>query len=220
MTHGINYGANARREFLPYVPPTARSFLDVGCAKGGWCAGVRETFGSDVRVVGLEADHDDAVTARAAGFGDVVEGFFPQALTQVEGTFDVVTFWDVLEHLADPWEALRALTPALAPGGVVLASIPNITYLPALREIVTRGRFPYSMEGGIFDFTHLRFFTRDSMVEMFEDCGYDVVTCDGFYDILEVGHYRVLKPIRRLVNTWRWQNFLIVATPRAETATG
>lgn len=213
MTHGIAYGANSRREFLPYMPRSARSFLDVGCAQGGWLTTVRQEFGPDVRVAGVEATPEDAQAARDAGFPEVVTGYFPQALDQLEGRFDVVTFWDVLEHFVEPWDALRALAPRLSPDGVVVASIPNIAYLPALREIVLRGRFPYSRQGGIFDLTHVRFFTRASMIEMFEDCGYEVLGCEGAYDVLELGRYRLLKPLKPILKDWRWVNFVVTARP-------
>jgi len=38
---------------------------------------------------------------------------------------DVIALWHVLEHLAEPWECLKALVGNLTPGGVLLIAMPN-----------------------------------------------------------------------------------------------
>ncbi len=209
----MNYAALSRFELLPFLSPTARSFLDVGCADGGFGSTLRTAYGPEARIVGIEGNPEAAQHARAAGYDRVVTGFYPDALDELDDTFDVVAFNDVLEHLIDPWDALRKAHDVLNPRGIVVASIPNIQYLPALRDIAVHGRFDYTDAGGIFDRTHLRFFTRSTILQMFQDCGYAVQRCDGIWDILEVGRYRVLKPLSRVVGDRRWLNFVVVATP-------
>ena len=86
---------------------------------------------------------------------------------------DAVVFADVLEHLSDPAETLAFVRELLAPGGVVVTSIPNIAHWSARRE-VSRGRFPYS-DHGLFDRTHLRFFTRATARELATAAGYEVI---------------------------------------------
>jgi 2-polyprenyl-3-methyl-5-hydroxy-6-metoxy-1,4-benzoquinol methylase len=151
------------------VPPGAR-VLDVGCA-AGYLAGPLTEAGCVV--TGVEPDAAAAEGARARG-ATVTVGDFELAETRaaLAGPFDAVIFGDVLEHMRDPWAALAATTALLAPGARVVASIPNIAHWSA-RLALLRGRFDYA-ESGLFDATHLRFFTHRSARELAERAGYRV----------------------------------------------
>lgn len=81
--------------------------------------------------------------------------------------FDVIICADVLEHLADPWLALEKIVRYLKPGGVVVASIPNIREIKTIFQILVRRDFKYDVSGGILDKTHLRFFCKKNMEQLF-----------------------------------------------------
>jgi 2-polyprenyl-3-methyl-5-hydroxy-6-metoxy-1,4-benzoquinol methylase len=83
-----------------------------------------------------------------------------------------VVFGDVLEHLVDPWEALRVARGLLAPGGVAIVSVPNVAAWP-VRFGLLAGRFDYA-DFGLLDRTHLRFFTRRSAHELVQAAGYEI----------------------------------------------
>jgi 2-polyprenyl-3-methyl-5-hydroxy-6-metoxy-1,4-benzoquinol methylase len=87
-----------------------------------------------------------------------------------EGEFDVVLCADVLEHLIDPWRTVAFLAGRLKSGGLFLSSIPNIRNHRALRSIVLKGDFRYA-EAGLLDRSHLRFFCRRNIRELFEQAG-------------------------------------------------
>jgi SAM-dependent methyltransferase len=72
--------------------------------------------------------------------------------------FDCIIMADVLEHLADPAATLQAVRQRLRPGGCLVVSLPNIRHISALYAIYVGGRFP-QRQRGIFDSTHLRWFT-------------------------------------------------------------
>jgi cyclopropane fatty-acyl-phospholipid synthase-like methyltransferase len=84
--------------------------------------------------------------------------------------FDAVVFADVLEHLREPGTVLHRLRPLLAEGGAVIASIPNVAHA-SVRLALLAGEFRYR-EAGLLDRTHLRFFTRESIQDLFEASGY------------------------------------------------
>lgn len=86
--------------------------------------------------------------------------------------FDVVVAGDILEHLPRPEALLEKVRPLLAPGGTVLASLPNVANV-TVRAALLAGRFPYA-ERGILDRTHLRFYTRASARALFAASGYRV----------------------------------------------
>ena len=91
-----------------------------------------------------------------------------------DGRFDAVLFADVLEHLRDPAAMLRRARPFVAEGGAVVASIPNIVHI-SVRLALLGGEFRYR-ELGLLDDTHVRFFTRESIVDLFESEGFVVST--------------------------------------------
>ena len=86
--------------------------------------------------------------------------------------FDVVVFADVLEHLVDPAAALELARSLLAPGGCVVASVPNVAHW-SVRLDLLRGRFDYR-ELGIMDATHLRWFTAENLKRVFRSAGLEV----------------------------------------------
>jgi len=161
--------ANARPEVTAVIPASARHVLDVGCSTG-LVGEVLRSRGH--RVTGIE--RDPALAAEARGRLDlVVEGdveALAAAGTDPGGPYDCVLFADVLEHLVDPWAAVRWGAGLLAPGGVLVVSVPNVRHLATFWNLAVRRRWPYH-EVGIFDRTHLRFFTRRNLPELLTGTG-------------------------------------------------
>jgi SAM-dependent methyltransferase len=87
-------------------------------------------------------------------------------------SFDVLIMSEVVEHLRDPWAALRKLHPFLKPGAIVLAGSPNVAHHSVLWMQI-RGQWTHA-PSGIMDRTHLRWFTPASYRQLFEDCGFTV----------------------------------------------
>lgn len=159
-----------RVDVLPYVPRSARRILDVGCSSGGFASGLRRDL-VDREIWGVEADPDAA--AQASEFCDrIIVGSFPDV--QVDAQFDCVCFLDVLEHMYDPWAAIRSASKLLTATGVILACIPNARHYSLVGPLLFRGKWSYS-EAGLMDRTHIRWFTLHSIVELFEDARLDVV---------------------------------------------
>ena len=79
---------------------------------------------------------------------------------------------DVIEHLADPWKAMRNMWELLVPQGLVIASIPNVAHIRNVFNIL-RGFWSYQ-ELGLLDRTHLRFFTKKEIIKLFEEAGFSI----------------------------------------------
>jgi SAM-dependent methyltransferase len=180
----------ARPDVAALVPPDCRRVLEVGCARGGLGRLLKER---GHHVTGIELIPEAADAARGwldqVHTGDVeIDGFpFPPC------SFDAILFADVLEHLVDPWRVLREAADVLAPGGVVVTSIPNLQHQDVLWRLI-RGRWEYR-ERGITDFGHLRFFTIQTIRGLFAQAG---------LAIEHVGHL-----YRR--SAWRWFLCLLTA---------
>lgn len=138
-----------------------RHLLDVGCAHGALAHAFNE---SGWAVLGVEPFAPAAAIARGRGL-DVLNAPIEQALEQLTHPFDVIVLADVLEHMEDPWNILRHLAGLLTDDGIIVASIPNIAHLYARFSLMS-GKFDYR-EHGLFDRTHVRFFTRRTSVELF-----------------------------------------------------
>jgi 2-polyprenyl-3-methyl-5-hydroxy-6-metoxy-1,4-benzoquinol methylase len=171
-THGLGLSMTM---MIDRVPRGAR-VLDVGCASGYLAEPLRRAADA-AYVDGVELNASDAAVARRV-CREVVEGSAeePATYARLRGPYDAVIFGDVLEHLRDPAAALAGVRPLLAPGGVVISSIPNVAHY-SIRAQLFKGSFDYA-DSGILDRTHLRFFTRDSLVQLFEQGGYEVLSCD------------------------------------------
>lgn len=111
---------------------------------------------------------------------EVTQGNVEQNLDYPEEFFDYIIFGDVLEHLNQPEAVLVNMKRYLKPGGMILASIPNIMHISVISELLN-GSFTYQ-DSGILDRTHLRFFTKAEIIKMFSRAG---------YEILDIGNTRV-----------------------------
>lgn len=171
---GATYYENPRPEMLPFVPEGAGTVLDIGCGAGAFAKQLKERSGeSPPEIWGVEMDPVAAGLAGASLDRVMVGDVFDILPGLPAEKFDCVVLNDVLEHLLEPGDLLARLRPALRPDAVLVASIPNVRYFFNVVDLAVRGRWDYTDEG-ILDRTHLRFFTRASMVRMFLEAGYRV----------------------------------------------
>ncbi|OIQ93370.1 ubiquinone biosynthesis O-methyltransferase [mine drainage metagenome] len=142
--------------------------LDVGCATGYLARALVE---NGCVVTGVELDPVAGAVARPSLAELVIADLNDVDLAdQLPGQlFDSIVFGDVLEHLTDADHLLRSATTLLAPGGSVVISVPNVTH-GSLRLALLQGRWDYR-DSGLLDRTHVRFFTRDSVLAMVRDAG-------------------------------------------------
>ena len=142
--------------------PEGRPLLDVGChigvfveiaARRGW-----EAWGVEPSLWAVER-------AQANGL-HVVQGTTATADLPT-GYFDVVTLWDVIEHLADPRGELERVHRLLKPGGVVVVHTIDIDSLLAR---LMGARWPWLME------MHVYYFSRRTLRMMLQQCGFEVIS--------------------------------------------
>ena len=82
--------------------------------------------------------------------------------------FNLILVLDVLEHLVDPWKFLKMIKSRLSDRGTLIISVPNIRHYSVIKDLIFFGRWEYE-ESGILDSTHLRFFTKKSLLKMFNN---------------------------------------------------
>ncbi len=146
---------------------SSQHVLEIGCSRGHMTRALRD---QGCRVIGLEGDREAAACNTDAEEVVVVDLDQEDFLPMLRGAkFDVALLGDVLEHLRDPLVTLRRARDALAPGGFMVISAPNVAHVD-VRLALLEGRFDYR-DVGLLDRTHLHFFTRDSLEQLVHDAG-------------------------------------------------
>ncbi|OIO70380.1 MAG: hypothetical protein COW19_08805 [Zetaproteobacteria bacterium CG12_big_fil_rev_8_21_14_0_65_55_1124] len=145
-------------------PPSRISMLDVGCSSGSVLNIARE-MGFDVH--GVEPAPKAAATATDNGF-DVFNGFLHEAEFPAE-SFDLVSLFEVIEHLKHPLELANEVHRILRPGGVWLIGTGNADSWTADCEKETWEYFDIDLHGG-----HISFFNPASISLFAERSGFEV----------------------------------------------
>jgi SAM-dependent methyltransferase len=180
------------------LPPPGSHVLDVGASSGAWLE-VAATAG--LEGIGVELGAATAAAARARGL-DVRTGTLADARTELaEGRFDLVTFWDVLEHLRDPRHELALAKGLLAPGGLLAATFPSCAGLyPRLTYRLLAKRT------GIWEYpelpVHLYDLSPTTARRLLADAGFDVLAVRTFATPYEFYRTTTLAP-ERLGPGWR-----------------
>lgn len=179
----VDTDANTSHALVVELVGTAKRVLDIGCATG---AVGKVLVSRGCEVVGVEPEAAAAAVAELH-LSEVLVGTMEDVDLESRfgsNPFDAIVVADVLEHLPSPLPALRRLVGLLAPGGSIVASLPNIAH-GAVRLALLQGRFDYT-DVGLLDRTHLQFFTRATVEKLFEDAALTIVdlrrTTAGVFD--------------------------------------
>jgi ubiquinone/menaquinone biosynthesis C-methylase UbiE len=167
-----HYFGGARRKFIDDLPPNPDArLLEIGCGNGdtaayalasgkcGWCCGV-------------ELCEVPVPEARKKMNRVIVGNVETIDLGLPENDFDILVMSEVLEHLIEPWAVLRRLRRLMKPGALVRSGSPNVCHRSVLATLL-RGQWRYETTG-IFDATHLRWFSPATYRNLFESCNFRV----------------------------------------------
>lgn len=170
------YYVHTRPEMLKYIAKDANKILDVGCGEGLFSFQLKQMFGAETWGIELNPKAGALAQTRLdkVFIGDLND-IIP---TLPEENFNCIIFNDILEHLIDPYNALLSIKSKLHINGVIICSIPNVRYISNLKKLLYDKDWHYEDEG-ILDKTHLRFFTRKSIINMFNTLGFEILLIDG-----------------------------------------
>lgn len=173
MTPSNSYYSNVNAELLNICPEVER-VLEFGCGEGNLLASYKAKYPA-ADCVGLEL-FETAANAAMQRVDHVIVGNAETISLEEVGYspeyFDLLLYGDVLEHLVDPWRALESHVKSLRPGGWVCACIPNVSHWSIMARLVN-GNFDYE-NSGLLDRTHLRFFSKPSIIKMMRGAGLEI----------------------------------------------
>jgi SAM-dependent methyltransferase len=183
-------------DLLAQMPVNARMVVEVGCSSGA-LAREYKRINPRCRYVGVEVEAEYAKLA-SRYCDQVVEADIEQASeTDLDllSKADCWVFGDTLEHLRNPWLLLSQIRKTIPADGCVVACIPNAQHW-SIQVRLNCGQFRYE-DTGLLDRTHLRWFTKTTIAEMFADAGF-TITCAVQRTFEEPDHERFLPAIRSM----------------------
>ena len=152
------------------VLPAQSKVLDVGAASGTLA---RMCQNKSLRLFGIEPNPDWAQIA-----SPLYERIWICSISDIDSEllqgFDAVVLGDILEHLPNPEAVLQKLVECQSRDSLFIISVPNVANL-WVRLNLLLGRFDYA-DRGILDRTHLRFFTRRTLIHMIQNSGLEIVS--------------------------------------------
>jgi len=177
-----------------------KTLLDFGCGVGGLC-GIAREYG--LKTTGIEPDPFARQRAKDDGSLKVYASVDELRAANPEPVFDIITMWDVIEHLREPWKELTQLSSLLRPGGRLLLSTPNAG---SLRARLQRQRWE-----NIVNPTHFYYFTQRSLRLALKRGGISDIT-EWRFPIPYPGHSRLRRLVHRALLTLHLQGqFLVLA---------
>ena len=180
--------------------PEGANVLEIGCATGFMSEYLKKKM--NCRVTGIEAEPAQAKEAEER-CDELICGKIDNTdiqrklddIVQKKGRFDVVFMSQVIEHIAYPEDVLTAVHRWIAPGGFLIISTCNIAHWRCRMKLMM-GRWEYE-ESGVYDNSHLRFFTINSFQKMMERCKYEII--DEGYSVEEFCPFKLLIGVRIFV---------------------
>lgn len=160
-------------DLLNLIPVASKNLIEVGCSSGALAREFKKLV-PDADYRGVEIDADFAELARrhcnivtVLNIESADEKFWSD-----NGDRNCLIFGDTLEHLQNPWRILKKINEVAPIDGVVVACIPNAQHW-SLQVRLSIGDFRYE-NSGLMDRTHLRWFTRQTIVELFDQAGFSI----------------------------------------------
>jgi len=186
--------------------------LDIGCSTG--VMGKYLINKMNCIVYGIDWNEVELLEAKKNGYihidkldlnSNKIEDFF-LSYHKNNGKFDVIVLGDILEHLMEPIKLLRSIKELIKSDGCIICSIPNIAFLYYRIQLML-GKWEYK-KYGVMDETHLRFFTKKTIIELFEKADLSIIEITPNNQFYPLNYFKLLAKIHPGLFSYQ---FLILA---------
>jgi SAM-dependent methyltransferase len=177
------------------VSAAGKRLLDVGCAGGAFLVAARDL---GFEATGVEPSRWMADFGRRTYGLDIRDGVLESNMFP-ERSFDVITLWDVIEHMLQPAQALKVIRALLKPDGYLVVNYPDVGSLAAR---MLGAHWPFWLS------VHLIYYTRKTMMEQLRRAGFTPLWCRPYWQSLPLGYvarraapyFRLLGALPRVVD--------------------
>lgn len=184
------YRNSGNPEVLKLAANTGTNILDVGCGGGGNAA-VLKGAGKVVDGITISASElEEAKKYLRDGYIYNLENGLPPEIP--DNTYDAVICSHVLEHIGFPQALLGDIRRVLKPGGKLIVALPNVFYYK-YRFVLMMGEMK-TTDTGIWDYTHLRWYSLKSARYLLQTSGFEVLIADVSGEMPFSGVFRFLLP--------------------------
>ena len=170
MSDNFEYYNRINCDLLDRIPLTSKKILEVGCGSGAMAMAFKNRC-PDCEYIGIEQSSEAANIAQTR-VDHLLKGDVESDLELPEN-IDCLIYGDVLEHLKDPWGCVKKHVDKLSDSGTLIACIPNAQHWTMLNQLIY-GRWQLNDEG-LFDKTHLRWFTLQNIKDLVSSAGLNLV---------------------------------------------
>jgi SAM-dependent methyltransferase len=166
------YYSHLRMPLLSLVDKIPKRILEIGCASGQTLSYLKSK-GAEL-TVGVEISPEVAKLAeKRVDVDRVIIGSIEDLdLDYPENYFDLIIVGFVIEHVSNPWAVMKKLRLLLKKEGQIIGSLPNVRHISVVFPLVFSGKWEY-VEDGIMDWTHLRFFTKKTIEDLFRSSDFN-----------------------------------------------
>lgn len=163
-----------RDEVASLIPSEYSKVLEIGCAAGEF----RSNLKLDHEYWGIEPTESVAQEAKK-NLDHVLVGLYEEVHTELpDNYYDLIICNDVIEHMPDHDAFFQAIKQKLTNEGAIVASVPNVRHISNLINLIFKKDWKYT-EDGILDKTHLRFFTKKSLIRTIQENGFHLDAISG-----------------------------------------
>ena len=210
----INYNA-INYSIIEFIPSFTQEILDIGCGTGDLAKHLNNRYNFD----GITYSIEEAKIAKNS-----LRNIWTLDLNNFQHekigshTYDCIVASHILEHIYEPWKLVGELQKALKPKGIIIIAVPNVLFYKQ-RLVFLKGKFKYSLNGGIMDITHYRFFDWNNADILLNNCKLTLKKKTGT-GIFPLGKLRKLNLsfinkfenfiIRKFPNLFNYQTIIIL----------
>lgn len=177
------YHEYVNKVVLNMIPKSSFKIVDFGCMGGALC---REYKKSSPNSYWVGVEVDPIYAERAKKNCDEVNildiNMLDEYFFDHNKDADCWIFGDVLEHLIDPWAVVEKIRNVMKPNSSIIACVPNAQHYTIIEKLLT-GNFRYE-DWGLLDKTHLRWFTKTTLFEFFQNLDFEIVEAKYVYNDL------------------------------------
>ncbi|MDD5064774.1 MAG: class I SAM-dependent methyltransferase [Phycisphaerae bacterium] len=205
-----NYFSNIRWDIINLIPAGKNKILEIGCGTGNTGKVLKEQ-GKALEVIGIEKIPQAAESAKKNLNSVITADIETVEMPFDKGYFDYIIAADILEHLYNPWLTISNLKKYIKKDGFIITSIPNIRHWRIVRELILKGNWTYN-NAGLLDDTHIRFFTKKTMMKMIQSAGFTINLIIPKFKLEPANRYNILNNLTlHLLEEFWAQQYIIMA---------